>query len=662
MNQAQAAIAALKSQFREGHRDQALRNCVQACQVHPESAALHSLLGMMHTLNGNPGAAADAYLRAGQCAPRDPDIAFNLGVCRQQLGDVRAALDDFRRALDLRPGFFEALANLGQCAYQLGEHAAALDYLDRALALDPRAPQVADNLGLVHGALGAHQAALQRHEQALELAPDFAPAWTHRGIALGRLGRHAEALASHEQALRLAPGDASAWFERGQTCADLRQWADALAAYDRALAIDSGYAQAWSNRGVVLQALRRHPEALQSHERALAIDADAPQAWSNRGTVLHDLQRHAEALAAYDQALRLDPHHAEAWSNRGVTCHALRREAEALECCARALAADPAYADAHLNLAQYCLAAFDLARGWEEYAWRWQTPAFSSRRIVTSRPQWNGAADAGRLLLYGEQGIGDEILYAGMWDEIAARAAQVLVRTDPRLIPLLERSFPQLRFQSDREPLDETGFDCHLPMGSAGQYLRRSSADFAGRRHPYLRADAQRAAALREKLRDGGKRICGLSWHSSNALVGDLKSLPLRALLPILALPHLRFADLQYGDTAPERLALEQETGVRVTRLDEIDTYADIDGLAALIQACDLVVTTSNTTAHLAGALGKETWLLLPYSSGKFWYWHTLDGASPWHPSMRIFQQSAIADWRTPVAAVAQALTQRKQN
>ena len=660
MSQTDTVVAALKARFRSGDRQGAIRDCAAACLAHPGNGALPQLLGLMHSLAGDPAAAAAAYLRAAQISPQDADLAYNLGVCLQQLGQTQAALQEFTRALQLRPGFFEALANLGLCAYQLGQYAAALDYLGQARTIAPRAPHVADNLGLVYGALGDHAAALAQHELALQLAPEHAPAWTHRGLALDRLGRHVEALACHDQAVQLNPQDPQAWLHRGECHADLHHHPEALSDYDRALALDPGVAAAWSNRGVVLHEMGRHAEALAAQDRALALAPGYAQAWSHRGVILHDLQRHAEALAAYDQALRLEPRNAEAWSNRGVTCHALRRDAEALECCARAIAADPNHADAHLNAAQYRLGAFDLALGWDEYEWRWNTPAFRARRLASTKPEWTGSA--GRLLLYGEQGIGDQILYASLWREIAARAGQVTVRTDPRLIPLLARSFPELRFESDQAQLDETGFDAQLPVGSAGRFVRRAVADFGNRHYPYLRADAPRAAVLRAKLAGAGELICGLSWQSRNERVGALKSLRLRDLLPVLSLPMISAVDLQYGDTRAERNALQEETGIAVAKREEVDTYADLDGLAALIEACDLVVTTSNTTAHLAGALGKPTWLLLPYSTGKFWYWHTLDGASPWYPSIRIFQQAAAPDWRTPIEAVAQALTQEYKN
>ncbi len=195
-----------------------------------------------------------------------------------------------------------------------------------------------------------------------------------------------------------------------------------------------------------------------------------------------------------------------------------------------------------------------------------------------------------------------------------------------------------------------------LALGSAGRYLRRSLADFPQRTGGYLLADAARIAHLRSQIARGGFRTIGLAWHSINPIVGKDRSIALERLRPVLHMPGCRFVDLQYGDTQQEREDLEGRHGLRIEHLSEIDNYRDIDGLAALIGTCDLVITIDNTTVHLAGALGKPTWLLLPFAAD--WRWLLNRDDTPWYSTVRLFRQPRADDWESVLQKVARTLAQ----
>ncbi|MCA9219951.1 MAG: hypothetical protein KDA71_06455, partial [Planctomycetales bacterium] len=193
--------------------------------------------------------------------------------------------------------------------------------------------------------------------------------------------------------------------------------------------------------------------------------------------------------------------------------------------------------------------------------------------------------------------------------------------------------------------------------GGLGRFLRRDEASFPHRRH-YWRADTDRAAGYRAKAIGSAKRLIGISWISKNEEFGTHKSLALSEWRNILSLPDTAFVTLQYGDTAVERTAAKNTLGVPVTEVPDLDLFNDIDGLAALIAACDLVITVSNTTAHVAGALGVPTWVLAPSGAGKLWYWFFDRTDSPWYPAVRIFRQSVPGSWSEPLAAAANALSE----
>src|SRR5581483_2631918 len=240
----------------------------------------------------------------------------------------------------------------------------------------------------------------------------------------------------------------------------------------------------------------------------------------------------------------------------------------------------------------------------------------------------------------------------GMIPDLAAYADSVLVEVDPRLVPLFARSFPVVTVVGFGEA-GRQDFQTQSPFASLGQYLRPTLESFPRAENGYFVADAERAAALRRRLSPNGEKVIGLSWVSKNPTLGERKTAQLRDFESILRLPGCRFIDLQYGDTAAERNAVQKETGLVVERLDDIDNTNDIDGLAALIAACDLVATVSNTTAHLSGALGKPTIVFVPYGRTHLWYWGSEKNQYPWYPRVRLRYQARGESWAKMIATAS---------
>jgi hypothetical protein len=260
-------------------------------------------------------------------------------------------------------------------------------------------------------------------------------------------------------------------------------------------------------------------------------------------------------------------------------------------------------------------------------------------------------------LVWGEQGLGDQILHAGMVPEVIERATSVVLEVEPRLIALFARSFPGVEVAALAPELHDGPLAAHTPLGALGQHLRPSWDAFPRREQGYLVADPDRAASLRERLTRDGHTAIGLFWRSVAPLIGRSKSAELIDFAPLLRLPDCRFVDLQYGDTLADRRFVTRELGIRVERLDDIDNTNDIDGLAALIAACDTIVTVSNTTAHLAGALGRPTWVLVPSGNARIWYWFKERPQSPWYPHVHLVRQRRAQPWADLIGSATQEIS-----
>jgi tetratricopeptide (TPR) repeat protein len=503
------------------------------------------------------------------------------------------------------------------------------------LKLAPRHFDAMHLLGVVHQQRGDSEKALSLIGAALDLNNASADAHNNHGRVLLQLNRYDEALVSIEQALTLMPDHPQALINRATICINQRRFADALTDAKRVLDKDPDNFEAWNKRGNALVGLGESRQAIDCYSKAIAIRPECTEALNNRGCQHGNLGRPEAALADYDHVIALNPNHVQAWINRGHMLLEMHQEDECLAAYRRAHELKPHHPDAKYNEALNELRRGNFRYGWESYELRWFIDDYVRAQRKYPVPRWSGDPIDGPLLVSGEQGVGDQILFASVVPDLAARVRDVTLEVDPRLVPLFSRSFPDVKVVSRNPELYGGPVAAHVAIGSLGRHFRPDWKSFPFRENGYLRCDEEHAARLRERLADG-RKVIGLSWSSKGARYGSSKSAQLHDFASILRLPDCRFIDLQYGDTQADRDAVQQDLGITVERLPDIDNLNDIDGLAALISACDIVVTVSNTTAHLAGALGKETHVLVPTGRGRMWCWFLDRDDSPLYPRMRL--------------------------
>jgi hypothetical protein len=413
-----------------------------------------------------------------------------------------------------------------------------------------------------------------------------------------------------------------------------------------------------NNKGNLLQALKKYDEALACYDSAISLHPNYYEAYTNKANALKELKRLDEALSHYKQSISINPIYSSAWSGMGWTFHIIKLDNKAEYCLLEAIKLDPSYAQAQENLAHIYLKIFKFDQGWDLNESRWGVKGNNLKQLVSQKSRWK-KSKVKSLLVWAEQGIGDQILYSSMLNELAEFSQQKIISVDKKLLPIFRRSFPNYEFINKEDPISEDIYEEHIPIGSLGGIFRHSLEDFQKAQHPYIFDDASRTKSIKSRPEFTNKVTCGISWGSSNSKVGDHKSIPIHELYPILGLKGIEFVNLQYGDVTASLLQVKEKLDKEIINLEEIDLFNDVDGALSIIAACDIVVTSSNSTAHLAGALGKETLLLVPYSVGQFWYWHAVDGNSIWYSSVKVFEQEQQFDWSAPVNAVKQYLESR---
>lgn len=440
------------------------------------------------------------------------------------------------------------------------------------------------------------------------------------------------------------------------------------------VALQPAHAAAWGNLGLAVARQNRHDEALRHYDRALALAPDFADAHCNRGISLNALRRFSDALAAYDRAIELAPAHGDAWRNRGVSLNNLNRYEDAIASYDRAEAVRNTDASARWNRCLVRLVTGDFAAAWPDYGWRWRVresradpakPQFWLGKRDTAvqklpqgvpcaypQPFWDGTPTRKSVLVWPEQGVGEQIMLASILGEARTRTRAMTLVLDRKLHSLFRRSFPDCTVITLEEAAKGGPWELQMPMGDLLSLFRNSSDDFLRQRKAYMQADAIHREALRREIAPGSDRVVGLSWFSRNEEYGPQKTLSPEMLGPLFATPGLRFVDLQYGNTDKARAEIRNKFGVQIYRPSSIDPWNDVDGLAALVDACDVVVTISTATAHLAGALGKTVLLMLPHSQGRYWYWQATREDSLWYPEMRLFRQNKPGMWPEVVERV----------
>ena len=584
-----------------------------------------------------------------------------LGGVLQELGDARGAERAYRKAIELKPSQAEVHYNLGVFLQRAGRAEEAVAAYRRAVALKPAFPAALNNLGNTLRSLGRADEALAQYEQALRVDPNFAEAHSNLGAALRELGRVDEAIPALERALALKPQLVGALNNLGIAYFARHRLDEASECYRRALQIDPRSHEALTNLGNAVAAQGRFEEAESYYRRVIELMPREADAYNNLGLVLQDRGDAAAALASYEQALALDPAHADAITNVGNLLQERGQRDQAMEHYRRAVEANPRFALAAYNMALLHLHRHEFAGGWALLDRRFETqPPLTPPRGLTQ--PWFTASDWGaghRLAIWKEQGVGDQIVYATLLPELDARGQEFVFEADRRLVPAFKRAHPGWNIvAAEPSAAAFAGCDRQLAAASLGAFLRPDEASFARQPRAILAADEARAAEFRGRL--AGPRIVGISWRSFQPRVrgriARAKSAPLAAFLPLSRRHGLELLDLQYGDTAAEREAFGQAGG-RLSRLEGLDLYQDLDGVLAAIAACDVVVTTSNVTAHLAGSLGKRVLLVYLRGISPFHYWVAgPDGHCLWYPSIEVVSSPAIETWDQALARVHELL------
>ena len=585
-----------------------------------------------------------------------------LGSSAVQVGMLDKAINAFQKALFLNPNNATVYSNMGVALKDKGMLDEAIEAFDKAISINPNYTEAYYNKGIATQEQGKLEEAIIAYYKAIILKPDYADSYNNMANALKDQGKLHKAIDAYKKAILIKPDYAIAYSNLGNALKDIGKLKASIEAHKKSVLLEPNNPIFYNNMGITLKEQGKLEEAIIIYNKAIYFKPDYATAYSNMGNALKDQGKIREASEAFKQALIIDKSHVETYNNMGSALQESGKLDDAIKVYRKALSIEPDYAEAHENLSFMLLNSGKLEEGLDEYEWRWKTKEGLSRQRFFSKPLWNGETSLKdkKILLWSEQGIGDTINWSSKLPYIAKKAKHCILECQDKLVPLLQRSFPDIEVIPENRILDSErdDFDFHLPMGSLYRHFIKEISN-NDKTSPYLIADPSRVKFWKKRLKSiGSGPYVGISWKSSDMSSSRIQNYaPISEWSPILKIPNVTFINLQYKDFIDDINNIREEFGVEVHNFDDLDHYNDIDDVAALCTALDIIVSTKITVPLISTGVGTPTKL----ANWKQSTWNN-KLLNPVGSCVDIFERNTWETWESLFGLISKEIKSFKKN
>ena len=443
-------------------------------------------------------------------------------------------------------------------------------------------------------------------------------------------------------------------FLRGRSHLKLQNYDKAINDFNLSLLINRVSPACHLYLGMAFHNKKDFKNAETNYKLAISGQENYIEAMSNLGKLYSDFGLYKKAEEYLKKAIKINSEFPASYNFLGALSDAQNDYENAKKYYNKSILLDKSYHEPAYNLSLIQLNENNFKEGWKNFDNRWENIYYKKRKLRTNKPLWDVSLHKKcHITIWPEQGMGDFILFSRFLKDLKDTSKNFVVIVYDKLKPIFERSFPDIKFVTE---LNTDSIQYHAPIGDLAKFYINSFKDVKERSDSYLLVDQLRTNQIKKSLPSDTK-ICGISWISKNDSIGKNKSMTLEDMKDLLLLPGITFVDLQYTDTSEERAEFKNKYGVEIIKLEDIDNFNDIDGLASLINACDKVVSVSNTTVHIAGSIGKDTYLMLPKGKGRLWYWSKENEQnSIWYKSVQIIEQTESGSWKSVVNKIQNEL------
>ena len=542
--------------------------------------------------------------------------------------------------------------------YRQKRYDACLKAVKSKLKKTPNSLHLLNYQAMAYSALKRDKEALLSYQKIIKRDPTLAGPYYNMGIILKRNGRIEEAIDSYKKALSLKPDYVQVYNNLGVLYKDNEKYEDAIKMFTKAKELQPDHQNSYYNLALIKKEQGQSEEAIELLLKVLDLNPEHGEAKYDIAMIKKDKGLLEEAKNYLQDILNSDRKNQEAVVSLAKVYSEVGNFDCAISSLRKAINANPKNRILYHNLGLCLVTIGELKEGWKSIESIWEEEdKKSSIWFKRQKKIWTGDKTSKSLLLWRRgQGIGEDIIFLSLVSEVKEMCSSLSVYIDPRLQALCERAMPEINFVKDIEELQNVDCDYHLPLGSVPGLIRNDISDFDRTVKGYFKADPERVEAIRNELGLDGKKVIGISWKSLQTKYKK-KSVQLRDMERLFSGLDVVLVNLQYGDVEDEIREFKDATGIEVVQCASVDNREDLDGLAALIEVCDLVVSTSNVTVHMAGALAKDTWVLLHYVSIYFWLVERTD--SIWYPSLTLYRQPTLDDWDSVYASIRKDLQKR---
>jgi tetratricopeptide (TPR) repeat protein len=587
-----------------------------------------------------------------------------LALVHYRSGNLEEAEKALKQALELQENNSIAINLLGIMYYQNRNYDLSIQYMKKSVSLNPNNGQAYYILGHCLQEKGDADEAIICYQKSLSINPDFADAHYNLGTVFQDRKEYDSAISCYRKAVHFNPRDIDAIYNIGLSFEGKGEFEEAINSYQEALQLNPNIREAYARMGFCLQQIEQF-DAVSFFKKVNQLNPNNPVVLNSLGLALRERGQLDEAIDCYRKALDISANDANAYYNLGVAVTENGQLDEAVDCYRKALQISPDFAYVHWNLSLVLLLLGNFEEGWKEYEWRWKEKNFLKNKcfrqpIHFAQPRWDGSSLKGKtLLIYSEQGIGDEVMFASCFQEVVEQAARCIIECEKRLVPIFSRSFPKAIFlervkKTDAYSSQLPRTDMVIPSGSLPKFLRTDFNAFPQK--SYLIPDPRKVHAWLNRVKSLGKGLSiGISWRGGTSPeVIRKRSITLEQWNDLFSLAGAHFINLQYGNCENELKEAKEKFDVTIHDWKDADPRKDLDNFAAEIFALDLVISVDNTTVHMAGALGKPVWVLLPFVPN--WRWMLNHEDSPWYSTVRLFRQPSPEYWEPVMAKVKDEL------
>ena len=583
--------------------------------------------------------------------PNHFDALNLMGIALSKEKNYQNSLEFFENAIKINPNSDKTHLNMGVCLMNLKKFDDAQKSLKSAISINDQNDQAYFNLSIIYKEQLNFKDALVSINNCIKINTSNFFAWNFKGVILTFLKDIDDAIISFNNAIQINSKFGRPYINLAEVYKSVGQFDKSIEVYKKATLEIKELEEVYTNlSGVYLLKFQNHKTldlkpAMDYSKKALSINKKNIVALNNLALINIYSSKINIALDYLNDAKKINPNYFNTYINSALAYKHLGNYEEAHNSYQKALLIDPQNADLLFRISETQLGLNNFKDGWENYEKRWLSNDYKKPlRLSFTKPLWKPDLGNKNILIWAEQGIGDQILFSTIFNDVIKYFEKIYVYLDHRLEKIYKKNFPNLNLITDQSLINEQLFDYHLPFGSLGYYFRKDVTDFEPGPKTLNVDENQKYTKSSQKLR------CAISWKSTNPDTGIDKSINLVEMKKILKLENIDFYNIQYSNVGEEINQFYTDEGVKIQSIADLDTHNDIYGLMQFINTCDFVITVSNTNAHLSGILGKPTYLLLSQGIGKLWYWENeINKRNLWYKNIIKIKRSDKKNWEEPI-------------